>query len=242
MMKKMGYENDKGLGKSNQGRLEPVIAVQQDGRRGFGLKLDTVQFSAGQWDPACEELEIPEPVLWLHNPGGGADSYSLDQLMGHVVTGPKKLTLDEETRYCDPATLHHILNAKTVFDDLNDSEKRRARSRCNPFETIRSSIFLNRAAVKMANIDSMCDFMFTNPRDLDGQSLVAADELLYFTDMCAGEVSGRGKTISGNPRKPSFTFACLISLTSREINHKPKMWYTNLSNLFILHKQSVSVW
>ncbi|XP_037725973.1 cap-specific mRNA (nucleoside-2'-O-)-methyltransferase 1 [Drosophila subpulchrella] len=186
MMKKMGYENDKGLGKSNQGRLEPVIAVQQDGRRGFGLKLDTVQFSAGQWDPACEELEIPEPVLWLHNPGGGADSYSLDQLMGHVVTGPKKLTLDEETRYCDPATLHHILNAKTVFDDLNDSEKRRARSRCNPFETIRSSIFLNRAAVKMANIDSMCDFMFTNPRDLDGQSLVAADELLYFTDMCAG--------------------------------------------------------
>lgn len=187
MMKKMGYENDKGLGKSNQGRLEPIIAVQQDGRRGFGLKLDTVQSSAGQWDPACEELEIPEPVLWLHNPGSRADAYSLDQLMGHLVTGEKKLTLDGETRYCDPAILHHILNAKTVFDDLNDNEKRRARSRCNPFETIRSSIFLNRAAVKMANIDSMCNFMFTNPRDPAGQTLVAPDELLYFTDMCAGE-------------------------------------------------------
>ncbi|EDV34774.1 uncharacterized protein Dana_GF21495 [Drosophila ananassae] len=186
MMKKMGYENDKGLGKSNQGRLEPIIAVQQDGRRGFGLKLDTVQSAAGQWDPSLEELEIPEPVLWLTNLGAGAASYSHDQLMSHIVTGGRRRTLDEETRYCDPAILHHILNAKTVFDDLNDSEKRRARSRCNPFEIIRSSIFLNRAAVKMANIDSMCDFMFTNPRDLDGHSLVANDELLYFTDMCAG--------------------------------------------------------
>ncbi|KAH8419706.1 hypothetical protein KR009_001309 [Drosophila setifemur] len=186
MMKKMGYENDKGLGKSNQGRLEPIIAVQQDGRRGFGLKLDTVQSSAGQWDPSMEELEIPEPVLWLTNLGGGASACTLDQLMGHLVTGARKRTLDEETRYCDPNILHHILNAKTVFDDLNDIEKRRARSRCNPFETIRSSIFLNRAAVKMANIDSMCDFMFTNPRDSDGHSLIGNDELLYFTDMCAG--------------------------------------------------------
>lgn len=186
MMKKMGYENDKGLGKSNQGRLEPIIAVQQDGRRGFGLKLDT-QSAAGQWDPNCEELDIPEPVLWLTNLGGGALAYTMEQLLGHVVMGPKKRTLDGETLYCDPEILHRILEAKTVFDDLNDSEKRRARSRCNPFETIRSSIFLNRAAVKMANIDSMCDYMFTNPRDTNGKSLVAPDELLYFTDMCAGE-------------------------------------------------------
>ncbi|KAH8295590.1 hypothetical protein KR018_006708, partial [Drosophila ironensis] len=186
MMMKMGYENNKGLGKSNQGRLEPIIAVQQDGRRGFGLKLDTVQTSAGQWNPECEELEMPEPVLWLSNLGGGPLDYTVERLMEHLTTGPRKRTLDGETRYCDPALLDHILAAKTVFDDLNDNEKRRARSRCNPFEIIRSSIFLNRAAVKMANIDSMCDFMFTNPLDLAGHSLVDEGELLYFTDMCAG--------------------------------------------------------
>ncbi|XP_034107648.1 cap-specific mRNA (nucleoside-2'-O-)-methyltransferase 1 [Drosophila albomicans] len=187
MMKKMGYEDDKGLGKSNQGRLEPVIAVQQDGRRGFGLKLDTVHWSAGQWDPSCEELKIVEPVVWLNGQvDDNCSAYTLDQLMEHLVLGDRKLTLDDETQYCDPEILQHILNAKTVFDNLNDTEMRRARSRCNPFETIRSSIFLNRAAVKMANIDAMCENMFTDPRDAQGQSLLGPNELLYFADMCAG--------------------------------------------------------
>ncbi|KAM8719548.1 hypothetical protein ACLKA7_005737 [Drosophila subpalustris] len=184
MMKKMGYEDDKGLGKSNQGRLEPVIAVQQDGRRGFGLKLDTVHWSAGKWDPSCEDLKIVEPVVWIgNNTGENCSAYSLEQLMGHIVQGPRKLSLDDETQYCDPEILHCILNAKTVFDDLNDTEMRRARSRCNPFETIRSSIFLNRAAVKMANIDAMCEHMFTEPRDPQGQSLIGPNELLYFADI-----------------------------------------------------------
>ncbi|XP_002022824.2 cap-specific mRNA (nucleoside-2'-O-)-methyltransferase 1 [Drosophila persimilis] len=186
MMKKMGYENDKGLGKSNQGRLDPIIAVQQDGRRGFGLKLDAAHLAAGQWDPNCEELEMPETFEWLTNVGSNASHYAMDQLMRSVVFGKRKSTLDDETRYCNPAVLHDILTAKSAFDDLNDNEKRRARSRCNPFETIRSSIFLNRAAVKMANIDSMCDYMFTNPRDLEGRPLVDPKDLLYFTDMCAG--------------------------------------------------------
>ncbi|EDV92264.1 cap-specific mRNA (nucleoside-2'-O-)-methyltransferase 1 [Drosophila grimshawi] len=186
MMKKMGYEDDKGLGKSNQGRLEPVIAVQQDGRRGFGLKLDTVHWSAGKWDPNCEDLEIPEPVIWLKIEGKNCGAYTLDELMAHMVTGPRKLSLDDETLFCDPEILDHILKAKTVFDDLNDTEKRRARSRCNPFETIRSSIFLNRAAVKMANIDSICEYMFTEPRDPQGNTLLGHNELLYFADICAG--------------------------------------------------------
>ncbi|XP_017870136.1 PREDICTED: cap-specific mRNA (nucleoside-2'-O-)-methyltransferase 1 [Drosophila arizonae] len=186
MMKKMGYEDDKGLGKSNQGRLEPVIAVQQDGRRGFGLKLNTDHWSAGKWDPSLEDLEIPESLIWLKQEGNNCGAYTLEQLMMQMVTGPRKLTIDDETQFCDPEILKHILSAKTVFDSLNDTEKRRARSRCNPFETIRCSIFLNRAAVKMANIDSLCQYMFTDPRDKNGQSLIGPNELLYFADMCAG--------------------------------------------------------
>lgn len=42
---------------------------------------------------------------------------------------------------------------------------RRARSRSNPYELIKKGPFLNRAAMKMANMDNVFDYMFTNPVD-----------------------------------------------------------------------------
>ena len=56
-----------------------------------------------------------------------------------------------------------VLKCKSIFDRLEADELRKARTRSNPFETIRSVIFLNRAAMKMANMDAVFDFMFTNP-------------------------------------------------------------------------------
>lgn len=78
-----------------------------------------------------------------------------------------------------------------MFDDLEGEEMRRARTRSNPYETIRGAFFLNRcvvspyayanrsisflnicfllrAAMKMANMDHVFDYMFTNPRDSQG--------------------------------------------------------------------------
>lgn len=54
---------------------------------------------------------------------------------------------------------------KSIFDDLDNIKMIKARSRANPFETIASCIFQNRAAMKMANIDSVFGYMFTNPKD-----------------------------------------------------------------------------
>ena len=53
---------------------------------------------------------------------------------------------------------------QSVFDDLEGQEMRNARLRSNPYETIRGGIFLNRAAMKMANMDSCFNFMFTKPK------------------------------------------------------------------------------
>ncbi|MGH0124009.1 UNVERIFIED_CONTAM: hypothetical protein FKN15_045676, partial [Acipenser sinensis] len=100
----------------------------------------------------------------------------------------RKLKIEDETEFCSEDLLHSVLRCKSVFDELEGEEMRRARTRSNPYETIRGAFFLNRAAMKMANIDHVFDNMFTNPKDLQGrpQARERDAELLYFADVCAG--------------------------------------------------------
>ena len=69
---------------------------------------------------------------------------------------------------------------------LGPDEFLRARTRSNPHETIRGGIFQNRAAMKMAELDGTFDFMFTEPKDETGSSIVSPNDLLFFADICAG--------------------------------------------------------
>lgn len=186
MMEMMGFKGESGLGKLGQGRLEPVEASTHKGRRGLGLRLDGLDMSAENWTPDMEVLYLREPVNWLQDYSDDLETKSYDDFRAWMTEGPKKLTIDDEDNFCDPDVLANVLTQKTVFDQLGADDMRNARTRCNPFETIGSSIFMNRAAIKMANLDSMFDFMFTNPKDEDGRSTVNENDLLYFADCCAG--------------------------------------------------------
>lgn len=186
MMQKMGYNKDKGLGKLEQGRIEPIEASEQQGRRGLGLKMDDFDAAALKFESNMEHIQLQETVEWLHNSDASTDGFSRDELEDWLVVGKQKLFIDDEDKFCSPDILREVLNSKTIFDNLGADDMRRARNRSNPFETIRSSIFLNRAAVKMANMDSILEFMFTKPIDEHGGSLVRPDDLLYFADVCAG--------------------------------------------------------
>lgn len=178
MMKKMGYKPGKGLGKDDQGRVEPVEAVTQHGRRGFGHFVPGLKEAGLKWNPEAEEIKVVEDIAWLPNIHSGTPL--AEDMSEWIKFGPKKFVIDDETMFCNPEILRQIIDSKTVFDRLDKVELRKARTRSNPYETIRTVNFLNRAAVKMANIDRACDFMFTDPKNLD------PNELLYFADVCAG--------------------------------------------------------
>jgi len=72
------------------------------------------------------------------------------------------------------------------ISELDENGLLGARVRSNPFETIRSSIFMNRAAVKIANLDAVLQFNLTNPKTRSGHNFVSPNDLLYFADVCAG--------------------------------------------------------
>ncbi|KRX21674.1 MAGUK p55 subfamily member 5 [Trichinella nelsoni] len=116
-------------------------------------------------DWEMEKMEIIEEVKWFPP---SPSPLALD------------LKLDEKCIKIGRSELHNI----------KDWRLRSARSRANPFESIKSAIFQNRAAIKLANLDALVDFQLTDPKDADGNSIVPNvaeyPELFYFADVCSG--------------------------------------------------------
>ncbi|XP_068088782.1 cap-specific mRNA (nucleoside-2'-O-)-methyltransferase 1 [Hyperolius riggenbachi] len=186
LMAKMGFREGEGLGKYGQGRKEIVETSNQKGRRGLGLIL-----KGFEKDLNVNWREQPEPtayeeVDWF--PECSTEIPDADELEDWMTMGKRKLIIDDETEFCRDNLLTSLLECKSAFDELEGEEMRRARTRSNPYETIRGVFFLNRAAMKMANIDHVFDYMFTNPKDSQGRPIVRDkdSELLYFADVCAG--------------------------------------------------------
>ncbi|CAH1792799.1 unnamed protein product [Owenia fusiformis] len=185
MMSKMGHEKGKGLGKRQDGRVDIVEASNQRGKRGLGHKIQNFEARSDlQWNFEKEEVTTEEVVEWLPQYRGPPPS--TNTLNSWMKIAPVKLTINDETEFCNHQVLQDVLHCKSLFDELESAEMRRARTRSNPYETIRGVFFQNRAAMKMANIDAVLDFMFTNPKDSQGKCIIPPHELLYFADICAG--------------------------------------------------------
>ena len=188
LMAKMGYKEGRGLGKEEQGIIDPLRASEQKGRRGLGFTLaDVVVSDDLKWSEEQEKkyVSVEEEVVWMPEP---VDPPPTDQLMlrDWITRGPRPVRMEEQTEFCDPEVVENVCLCKSVFDRLSNQELRSSRSGSNPFETIGKVFFQNRAALKMANMDARFDMMFTDPKNEKGQSLLESKDLLYFADICAG--------------------------------------------------------
>ncbi|CAF3385074.1 unnamed protein product [Rotaria socialis] len=187
MMKNMGYDEKHGLGRNSKGPTKLVEESKQRGRRGLGFSYEKFSDETVGWDFENDPAPVEEEIYWCPSSDHLEASLNLDEMREWIKLGPKKKIIQDEIEFCDEDILREMLSGKTVFDELPQKEMEEARARSNVYETIGASIFLNRAAVKMANIDSVFGRIFTDPKTPNNQrSLVHPDEPFYFADICAG--------------------------------------------------------
>lgn len=189
LLAKMGYTEGKGLGKYEQGISEAIQASNQKGRRGLGFTIQDVKVDVEfEWseEKELEFVSVEEEVSWIPEPEDETPPSGDLEKQGWATYGPEKLKIDDEFEFCDENIVRGVCDCKSVFDQLSDHELRKCRSESNPFETIEKGIFQNRAAMKMANIDTAFDFMFTQPKDARNNAILKKEDLLYFADICAG--------------------------------------------------------
>ena len=181
LMSQMGYKKGKGLGKNESGRVDIVEASNQRGRRGLGMRIEGLEANVNATWEEEDTVMIKQEPEWM--PSCTVDIPLVEELHKWTTMSERKEIISDEYEFCEKEILDGILKNKSIFDKLGNREFLSARTRANPYETIRGGIFQNRAAMKMAEIDASFDFMFTSHKDRQGDK---ARDLLYFSDICAG--------------------------------------------------------
>ena len=184
MMHKMGYKVSKGLGAEEQGSTIPIEYMKHSGRTGIGYS----SLFPNSSNPLLQRGELPSSLVvkWLSYEG---DEKSFPQL--NFITQTDSLNIIKEAKFVDSNILTTLLANKSKLDIYESREDFLfARKRSNAFETIGKGIFQNRAAMKIANLDSMVDYAFTKWsndystfRTIDAYSDISP---FYFADLCAG--------------------------------------------------------
>lgn len=172
MMQKMGYKEGVGLGKNEQGIISPIKVLAQEGTVGLGFELKSDIYTP-------EEVSLKETITWLEN----KSTIEISDLKPQMkIVNSEDIPVFEKS-ICDPELYDEIVKAKELFNHFDIAKINKARGRANPFETIYSVFFMNRAALKLANIDAACDFMFT---DIKKYFECEENGPFYFADICAG--------------------------------------------------------
>lgn len=120
-----------------------------------------------KWEEKLENIKFKEPIFPLKTLDIPVEKNDLK-----LKYSQKNYSLQHEDRYCNTKILKTILMYKSEFDLISPKKFQTARSKSNLFELIFRNSFMNRSAVKMANINYLFDGIFTKQKT--------------FADICSG--------------------------------------------------------
>lgn len=112
----MGYKLGSGLGKDEQGITESIKVDTNLGKRGLGLKIDSLNLSDGSWDFSKDEIIIEEKIKWLENQTNpiiveeNLEEWLKEGFPNEDVTG--------NSSFCDKEVLQNVFKAKVLIDSL----------------------------------------------------------------------------------------------------------------------------
>lgn len=103
----------------------------------------------------------------------------------YIIIGEKLSDL-WHSNFCDQKLIETLFNKKELFKPFSEDSFEMARRKSNQYENIGKAIFINRAAVKIANIDFLYNLTNTEMFNKPSASDVPPDKMFYFADICAG--------------------------------------------------------
>lgn len=204
MMRNMGYEPGQGLGAKSQGLVEPVALSKQKGRRGFGLDAKAsklpglakapVQSSDHKlvWNEGRDRSLEQRDKIWQWSrfsntkaddspcclqPPDSFAQFILSPDCADAV-GPRVNDLSSQNQFCSDHLISELIKYKNQLDDLSGLAVTESHQRCNVYEQLKKGFFMNRAAMKLANMDALLDGLISN--------VTSKNDILYFADICAG--------------------------------------------------------
>ncbi|BHF57993.1 Cap-specific mRNA (nucleoside-2'-O-)-methyltransferase 1 [Sparganum proliferum] len=150
------------------------------------------------WHKDMEAPEVDDDHLWIWSRWGDPSPIVNGDVEDALQATPKERSIQHlllnptssealgepvsemrtQTLYCSKVLLHELFDYKDELDSISRDRVTDARMRSNPFENIRRGIFMNRAAMKMANMDHLLGYLFSRA--------TRQNEVLHFADVCAG--------------------------------------------------------
>ncbi|KAG0345174.1 FtsJ methyltransferase domain-containing protein 2 [Podila humilis] len=112
-----------------------------------------------------------------------ATTYDLPEGCFKIQTGPAE-DIDFDM-FCVKDIVETLLDSKKKLREVPQEKFSRARQRCNPYELVGSSIFMNRASVKLASIDCQLALTANKEDPSDGQD-EQISKTFRFADLCSG--------------------------------------------------------